>query len=66
MTNEPILFIFGPARGGTTYLGSILDKWFDVGVGPEGTFIQKANLFAGRLGDLSKQGGFNSLVQLVD
>ena len=61
MTNEPILFIFGPARGGTTYLGSILDKWFDVGIGPEGTCIQKANHFAGRLGDFSKGSNKHSI-----
>ncbi len=55
MMNESILFIFGPARGGTTYLGSILDNWFDVGTGPEGTFIKSAKNFASQLGDLSIQ-----------
>ncbi len=53
MRNKSIIFAFGPARGGTTYLGSILDKWFDVGTGPEGTFIPKAFRLANRLGDLS-------------
>ena len=52
--NEPVLFMFGPARGGTTYLGSILEEWFDVGTGPEGTFIEKARQFADQLGNLSK------------
>ncbi len=50
---EPILFVFGPARGGTTYMGSILDQFFNVGIGPEGTFIPKAALVAKKLGDLS-------------
>lgn len=50
---EPILFVFGPSRGGTTYLGSILDQWFNVGTGPEGAFILKSIKEAKKIGDLS-------------
>ena len=50
---KPVYFIFGPARGGTTYLGAIMDRWFDVGVGPEGTFVLSACRFGKKLGDLS-------------
>lgn len=50
---EPIFFVFGPSRGGTTYLGSILDQWFDVGTGPEGAFVLKSIKVAKKIGDLS-------------
>jgi hypothetical protein len=42
MHRREILFIFGPARGGTTLVGNLLCKWFDVGTGPEGTFVKSA------------------------
>jgi hypothetical protein len=50
---KDILFIFGPARGGTTFLNKILNDWFSVGTGPEGTFIPDTLREAERIGDLS-------------
>lgn len=51
--DKDLLFIFGPARGGTTFLNQIMEEWFDVGTGPEGTFIPEAVTIAKKLGDLS-------------
>jgi len=51
---ESTLFVFGPARGGTTYLSRFLDEWFDYGMGPEGTFIRQFYNRLGHYGDLSK------------
>jgi hypothetical protein len=36
---EPIVFVLGPARGGTTFVNNLLAEWFDCTMGPEGTFI---------------------------
>jgi len=36
---EPIAFVFGPARGGTTFVNNLLAEWFDYTMGPEGTFV---------------------------
>jgi len=35
--NREILFVLGSARSGTTFLNNFLDRWFDYGMGPEGT-----------------------------
>ncbi len=32
MVKEEILFVFGAARSGTTYMNQILYKWFDHGM----------------------------------
>ncbi|MBT4701309.1 MAG: sulfotransferase [Rhodospirillaceae bacterium] len=48
-----ILFVFGSARGGTTYLNDLLFKWFDFSMGPEGTFILPLYRQLSRFGDLS-------------
>jgi len=37
--SEPIAFVFGPARGGTTFVNNLLAEWFDYTMGPEGTFV---------------------------
>jgi hypothetical protein len=50
---DNILFVFGAARGGTTFLSKILTQWFSYGMGPEGTFIKEIVEKAERLGDLS-------------
>ena len=39
MIPEPIAFVFGPARGGTTFVNNLLAEWFDYTMGPEGTFV---------------------------
>jgi hypothetical protein len=41
-----LLFVFGAARIGTTYLEHLSGRWFDYGMGPEGTFVKP---FAKRL-----------------
>lgn len=51
---KDVLFIFGPARGGTTFVASILENFFDYGMGPEGTFVHDAWRVAQKLGDLSQ------------
>ena len=50
---DDILFVFGSARGGTTYLSKVLTDWFSYGMGPEGTFIQEILKKAEERGDLS-------------
>lgn len=39
MIPEPVAFVFGPARGGTTFVNNLLAEWFDYTMGPEGTFV---------------------------
>jgi len=56
------LFVFGPARGGTTYLTTFLDDWFDYGMGPEGTFIKQFYKRLPHYGDLSEESNFIQLV----
>jgi sulfotransferase family protein len=51
---DDILFVFGSARGGTTYLTNFLDDWFSFGMGPEGTFIKPLYARANKYGDLSQ------------
>ena len=63
--DRDILFVFGAARSGTTYLNNLLDHWFDYGMGPEGTFVAQ---FAGRLdryGDLEDDANLNRLIEDV-
>jgi hypothetical protein len=52
---EKIVFVFGSARGGTTYLTEFLDEWFDFGMGPEGTFIRPLYRKRSRYGDLTRE-----------
>lgn len=62
---DDILFVFGAARSGTTYLNNLLDEWFDFGMGPEGTFVDE---FAARLddyGDLDDAANLRRLVEDV-
>ena len=60
---NPILFVLGPARGGTTYLTDLLDDWFDYGMGPEGTYIGQFYNQARKYGEL---GDKNNLKRLVE
>ena len=59
--SKKILFVCGPARGGTTLLGLILDRCFDYGTGAEGTFIDQFAKRLGRYGDLTKADNFARL-----
>ena len=54
---DRIVLVFGSARGGTTYLTEFLDDWFDVGMGPEGTFIRPLFRRRSRYGDLAREDG---------
>lgn len=63
--NDEILFVFGPARGGTTFLADILDKYFDCSFGPEGTFIPSIVKKANQLGDISNVSNYNKLVSAL-
>ena len=57
-----ILFVFGSARSGTTYLNKLLDSRFGYGMGPEGTFV---SIFAKKLkryGDLADETALGSLI----
>jgi len=49
---EPIVFVFGPARGGTTFVNNLLAEWFDYTMGPEGTFVGPLNQRLRSYGDL--------------
>jgi len=60
-----ILFVLGSARSGTTFLNNFLDRWFDYGMGPEGTFIEPFQRRLARYGDLSKQENLTRLVEDV-
>ena len=62
---ESIVFVFGPARGGTTFVNNLLDDWFSVGTGPEGTFISEIVQFAERLGDLSDPRNCRRLAEAI-
>jgi hypothetical protein len=60
-----ILFVLGSARSGTTFLNNVLDRWFDYGMGPEGTFIEPFHRRLGRYGDLSRAENLRRLVEDV-
>ncbi len=62
---KEILFLFGPARGGTTYLNNLLSRWFSVGTAPEGTFIGPAVHYGKKLGDLSDQKNKQLLAEYI-
>lgn len=52
--NSHILFVFGSARGGTTYLNTLLRDWFDFGMGPEGSFLLPVYKRLTKFGDLNE------------
>lgn len=62
---DEILFVFGSARGGTTFLSSVLARWFSYGMGPEGTFVAEIVSKAERLGDLSRDDKCRELAQAI-
>jgi hypothetical protein len=59
---EEILFVFGPARGGTTFVNNLLAEWFDYTMGPEGTFVAPIYRRIGSFGDLAVDANFNQLL----
>lgn len=63
LAEREILFVLGPARSGTTFLNNLLDRWFDYGMGPEGTFVEHFHRRLGRYGDLSKAENLSRLVE---
>ena len=63
--DSEILFVLGSARSGTTFLNNFLDRWFDYGMGPEGTFIEPFHRRLERYGDLSDRANLERLVEDV-
>ena len=57
-----ILFVFGAARSGTTYVNRLLEEWFDFGMGPEGTFIMEFERRLPAYGELSVPANIERLV----
>lgn len=53
--SKEMLFVFGAARSGTTYLGKVMDKYFDFGMGPEGSILSAFGPQIGKYGDLQQQ-----------
>lgn len=65
MTDEkpPIVFVFGAARSGTTYLNRFLFEWFDVGTGPEGNFVEPYFRRLSAYGDLADNENLRRLIR---
>lgn len=63
LADKKILFVLGSARSGTTFLNNFLDRWFDYGMGPEGTFIEPFYRRLSRYGDLSRDMNLTRLVE---
>ncbi len=62
---EDILFIFGSARGGTTFVNDLMNEWFSVGTGPEGTFVSDTVQKARQIGDLSQSENCEKLAKYI-
>jgi hypothetical protein len=63
--DNEILFVLGSARSGTTFLNNFLDRWFDYGMGPEGTFVEPFHRRLRHYGDLSQPENLRRLVEDV-
>jgi len=59
---EPIAFVFGPARGGTTFVNNLLAEWFGFTMGPEGKFIAPFHRKLNVYGDLRVDQNVDRLV----
>jgi hypothetical protein len=59
---EPIVFVFGPARGGTTFVNNLLAEWFDYTMGPEGTFVGPLHRRLRTYGDLEVDANLERLL----
>jgi len=60
--SEPIAFVFGPARGGTTFVNNLLAEWFECTMGPEGKFIAPLYRRLSVYGDLKLDANLNRLL----
>ena len=65
LSNKEILFVLGAARSGTTFFNNFMDRWFDYGMGPEGTFVDHFYRRLPKYGDLSKAQNLSRLVEDV-
>ena len=63
--DKRILFVFGAARSGTTYLGKIIENYFDYGMGPEGAFLGKYANCIDKYGDLESKENMGRLLSDV-
>ena len=63
MVPEDILFVFGSARGGTTFIGVFLQDWFQYSMGPEGSFVVTFHKKLPKYGELSDDNNFNRLLR---
>ena len=63
MIPEPILFVLGPARGGTTFVNNLLAEWFDYTMGPEGTFVVPLYRRLRSYGDLDNEANLERLLR---
>ena len=57
-----IVFLFGAARSGTTFLNGFLFRWFGVGTGPEGQFVPEFYSRLRQYGDLAQHQNLDRLV----
>jgi hypothetical protein len=60
---EPIVFVLGPARGGTTFVNNLLAEWFDYTMGPEGTFVVPLYRRLRSYGDLDDDANLERLLR---
>ena len=58
-----LLFVFGPARGGTTFLANLLTQWLDFADAPEGQFV---GAFLKRHSSLGGELGLDDLERLAE
>ncbi len=65
LADKEILFVLGSARSGTTFLNNFLDRWFDYGMGPEGTFVEPFYRRLGSYGNLSDEQNLTLLIEDV-
>lgn len=63
MIAEPVVFVFGPARGGTTFVNNLLAEWFDYTMGPEGTFVVPLYRKLRSYGDLDNEANLERLLR---
>ncbi len=57
-----IVFLFGAARSGTTFLNGFLFRWFGVGTGPEGQFVPEFYSRLRQYGDLQNRDNLDRLI----
>lgn len=65
MRGEPILFIFGAARSGTSFLSGLIRESFDYGLGPEPKFLVDVGCRIARYGDLQRDDNLDRLIEYL-